>query len=322
MAYATLTDLVLPESMAQDVINASIENSRFFQSGAVANMTDALEAVPSKGKVLMPFWNDLSGVSQLAHNGVNLTVGSVTQGQDEAAVLSRAGVWGSEDLAAAFKGEDPVAFIENRASNWWANELDRVAAQNLLAALATVVSGASMAANVNDISGLTGTADVIDDSAMIDTAGLLGDKDEDLSLVIMHSAVRRKLEKLNVVEDFVPSEGAKAIKLYRGRSIITTDRLAPASGKYKTIFVGAGAIGFFEGQPKKPTEIHREPLLNGGEEAFVSRRIFGIHPRGIAFAATPAGNCATDAELATAANWERVWTAQNIKIAVLIHDIA
>lgn len=321
MAETTLTDLELPESLANDIIDESTERSKFFASGAVSNLTDDVGVIPTTGKLKMPFWNDLTGNTQVAHNGVNLTVGGVTQGADYAAVLSRAGVWGSEDLAAAFKGKDPIAFIKDRAANWWANQLDRIAVQNVTAAMATTVSGASMASNVLDISGLSGAASIIDDEAMIDAAGLLGDMDDLLSLTIMHSNVRRKLEKLDVVEDFVPSEG-QAVKQYRGRTVISHDRLVATAGVYPIIFVGLGAVGFAEGEPKKPTEIERDAKTNGGQEAFFSRRIFTMHPRGIKFAADPAGNTATDAELANAAKWERVWTAKNIRIAVLKAKIA
>lgn len=322
MAYSALSDLVLPESMAADVLNIATTNSRVFASGAVADVTNQLEVIPSKGKVIMPFWNDLDGASQPTHHGVDLTVNAVTQGQDEAAVLARGKAFGAEDLAAAFKGADPVQFIEQRFGDYWAREFDRVAVQNILAALATTVSGASMAANVLDISGLTGNADVLTDSAMIDAAGLLGDQDDALAAVLMHSNVRRFLQKLDVVEDFVPSEGSKTIRRYRGRDIIETDRLTATSGAYPIIFVGTGAVAYARGTPKKAAEVHREPLLNGGEEAAITRHIFTLHPRGIAFAATPAGNTATDAELATAANWERVWTAKNVRMTILKADLA
>lgn len=320
MAYTTLTDLELPESLAGDITDKSVESSKFFNSGAVA-VLPGVDILPTQGTTRMPFWNDLSGSSQPTHNGVNLTVNGVTQGHDRAAVLARGKAWGSEDLAAAFKGDDPIGFITGRVGEYWGREKDRIAVQNLMAALATTASGASMAANVLNIGSLTGAPGIVDDDAMIDAAGLLGDMDDDLSLVLMHSNVRRFLEKANVVEDYVPSEG-KVIKVYRQREVISHDRLTATANVYPIIFVGRGAFGYADAAPKKPTAITRDELTNGGQEAFVSRQLFTMHPRGIAFTGDPAGQTPTDAELATASNWSRKWTAKNIKITILKARIA
>lgn len=321
MAASALSDLVLPEDFHDDVLNGATDTSVFFDSGVVADVTAEMDILPTKGTAIMPFWNDLSGSSQLAHNGVNLTVNAVTQGQDKAAVLSRAQVFGSQDLAAAFKGSDPVSFIQARFSAYWGREFDRIALQNLLAAMATTVSGASMVANVFDISALSGSASIITSESMIDAAGVLGDFAERFTAVAMHSAVERKLQKLDLIDDTPDSEGVP-IKSYRGRAVIVTDRLAPTSGVYPTLFLGEGALAYCRGAPKRPAEIHREPLLNGGEEYVVNRHIFTMHPRGIAYTGSIAGNTATDAELATAAKWSRAWSAKNIAIGVFKHKIA
>jgi hypothetical protein len=304
--------------MSNDVIDHATTNSRFFASGAIVDISAYMDVMPSTGIVQMPFWNDNDTAAQVAHNGVNLTVEKLTQGQDKAPVLSRAKVLGSTDLAAALKGEDPVAAIEEILNRYWTREYDRIAAQNLVAQLSTVATGASMSANTVDISGLTGAAAVIDSSAMIDAGAPLGDADENLSLVVMHSDTRRKLEKLDLVEDVPDSEG-KVIKQYRGKVVVTTDRFAPDTGVYSTFFLGRGAMGYSKGTPKVPVETLREPLLNGGEDALINRIIAAFHLRGVAFTGTPAGETATDTELQTATNWGRVWTAKNIFVTCLKH---
>lgn len=321
MAYSTLTDLFLPESASQDVLNRATDTSVFFNSGVVSDVSNEIEVMPSKGVVLMPFWNDLSGASQPTHNGVDLVVNAVTQGQDKAAVLARGKAFGSEDLAGALKASDPVDFILSRFGDYWGREYDRIALQNVLAAIATTVSGASMVANVFDISALSGTASVVSASSMIDAQGVLGDFAENFKMIAMHSAFERKLQKLDLIDDTPDSEGLP-LKSYRGRRVIVTDRLAPTGGVYPTLFLGAGAIGYARGAPKKPEEIHREPLLNGGEEAAITRAIFAMHPRGIAFTGSIAGQTATDAELATSAKWSRAWSAKNIAIGLFKSKIA
>lgn len=316
MAYGVLTDLELPQSFTQDVFNRAVETSKVFSSGAVQDITAQMPVAPSEGNVKMPFWNDLSGNSQLAHSGVNLTVGKIDQGQDIATVLSRAAVFGAHDLSAALKGDDPVSVIEQLFGDYWGREFDRITVQNVIAAMGTTVSGASMAANVLNIGGLSGAAAVVDGEAMIDAAGLLGEFEDRLTLVAMHSAMERHLRKQGLI-DVELDENRLPIRTYQGRQVIVTDRLTATSSVYPIIFFGPGAVGYAQGAPKVPVEKTRDALTNGGQEALVQRKLFALHPRGIKFAATPAGETATDAELATSANWARVWTAQNVRIAVL-----
>lgn len=315
MTYGVLSDLELPESFTQDVFNLSVESSRFFASGAIQDVTDQMPVAPSEGNVKMPFWNDLSGNSQLAHNGVNLTVGKINQGQDIATVLSRAAVFGAHDLSAALKGEDPIDVIEKLFGAYWGREFDRIAVQNAIAAMSTTASGASMAANVLNIGGLSGSAAYIDGFSMVDAAGLMGEFEDRLTGLAMHSAVERNLRKQGMI-DVELDENRQPIKRYQGRPVVVSDRLTATASVYPIIFFGPGAIGYAQGTPKVPVEKHRDKLTNGGEEALIQRKLFAIHPRGIAFTGTPAGETATDTELATASNWGRKWTAQNVRIVV------
>lgn len=316
MAYGALADLELPESFAQDSFNRAVETSKTFSSGAVEDITAQMPVAPSEGNVKMPFWNDLSGNSQLAHTGVDLTVGKINQGQDIATVLSRAAVFGAHDLSAALKGEDPVTVIANLFGDYWGREFDRITIQNVLAAMATTASGASMAANVYNIGGASGAAAYMDAYSMIDAAGLLGEFEDRLTLVAMHSAVERNFRKQGLIDELVLPEAKLPIKTYQGKPLIVTDRLTASASVYPVIFFGPGAVGFAQGTPKVQEETYRSPLTNGGQEALIQRKLFALHPRGIAFTATLAGETATDAELATAANWGRKWTAQNVRMVV------
>lgn len=322
MAHTLLTDLELPTSFAADVLNRAVELSGFFNSGIIENVTGQMDVLPSSGFANMPFWNDLSGDSQVAHAGVTLTINAVDQGLDRAAVLSRGKAFGAHDLSAAFKGEDPIGFIAERFAEYWAREFDRIAAQNVKAAMATTVSGASMAANVLDISALSGDADLIDAEAMIDATQLLGELKTQLTGIAMHSAVEAYLAKQDLIDYRADSEGKPDLPFYMGKRVVVSDRLAAVSSVYPVYFFGPGAVGFATGTPKVPSETYREPLSDGGREALIQRQLFAMHPRGIKFSGSPAGETATDAELATASNWSRVWTAKNIRIAVLKGDIA
>jgi hypothetical protein len=315
MPTGRLSDLVLPESFSTDVYNTSVESSALFASGVVQDITAQLPVAPSSGALNMPFWNDLAGNSQLAHSGVDLTTGKIDQGKDIATVLSRAAVFGAHDLSAAMKGEDPIGVIASLFGAYWGREFDRITVQNVIAAMATTVSGGSMAANVLNIGALSGAAAYVDASSMIDAAGLLGDFESRLTAVAMHSAVERNLRKQGLIDTEL-DENRLPIRTYQGKALIVSDRLTASSSVYPIIFFGEGAVGYAEGQPKVSEEVHRDPKINGGEEALIQRKLFTLHPRGIAFTGDPAGETATDAELANAANWTRKWSSKNIRLVV------
>ena len=69
-----------------------------------------------------------------------------------------------------------------------------------------------------------------------------------------------------------------------------------------------------------PSELDRKPENGngGGESLIYSRRADIIHPLGFEFTSSSvAGESANLAELATAANWNRVWERKNVPLAFL-----
>ena len=83
---------------------------------------------------------------------------------------------------------------------------------------------------------------------------------------------------------------------------------------------GSGAVVSGFGKTKVPSELYRDPSKGngGGQETLYSRRADIIHPLGFEFgSASVAGQSATLAELATAANWSRVWERKNVPLCFL-----
>ena len=63
------------------------------------------------------------------------------------------------------------------------------------------------------------------------------------------------------------------------------------------------------------TETDRDSLASN--DILVNRRAFVIHPNGMKWKGSPAGATATNAELATGTNWERVSDIKNMGIVML-----
>jgi len=325
MAATVLTDVIVPEVFNPYVIERTAELSALWTSGIVAGVegVDLGDVNSQKGgkQVHMPFWQDLAGDDQLLDTTTNLTINPITAAQDIAVLNARALVYGAKDLVSALAGDDPMTAIGDLVADKWARRM-QVSLISTLTGAFGALAAESTPKNTLNISTLSGAAAYFDAEVFIDALGLLGDAEARLTAVMVHSATFRSMKKQNLI-DFIPdSRGEVNIPTYQGKRVIIDDGMPVSSGNYTTYLFGPGAIGYSEGTPKVPSETDRNPLIGGGEEYMVSRRHFVLHPRGIAWNGTPAKDTPTNAELATAGNWDRVWETKNIRMVRLIHKLA
>lgn len=324
MAATTLTNAIIPDVFNPYVIERTAELSALWQSGIVETLTEVdLGDVNSQqgGKTVhMPFWQDLTGSSQILTTGTDLTVSNIAAAQDIAVLNGRALVYGAKDLVAPLAGSDPMTAIGDLMADKWAREM-QAALINVLAGAFGAMAAESPAYGTLNISALSGAAAYIDADSMIDAMGILGDAEGKLSGILMHSATVRSLKKQNLI-DFIPdSRGEVNIPTYLGKRVIVDDGAPVSSTTYTTYIFGAGAIGHSEGTPKVPSEVERNALVGGGQEYLVSRRHFVLHPRGVAWTGSSAADTPTNAELATANKWTRKWEKKNIRMVRFIHKL-
>jgi hypothetical protein len=72
-----------------------------------------------------------------------------------------------------------------------------------------------------------------------------------------------------------------------------------------------------------PTELYRNPGVGFGIDQLFTRRVFAMHALGTeALSGSVGGVSPTDAELALAANINRVFETENMGIVVVRHKIA
>lgn len=320
MAATVLSDVIVPEVFTPYVIERTAELSSFWQSGIVGQV-DGLTLGEGGQKVQMPFWQDLAGDDQILTTDTNLTVSNITAEKDVAVLNARALVYGAKDLAGTLAGDDPMQAIGDLVADKWARRLQSCLINTLNGAMGALAAE-SPAVNTLNISGLSGAAAVFDGEAFIDAMGTLGDAETRLAAVAVHSATYRLMKKQNLIEFIPNARGEVIIPTYMGKRVIVDDGMPVSSGVYTTYLFGEGAIGYAEGSPKVPVETERNALVGGGEEYLVSRRHFVLHPRGIAWDGTPAKDTPTNAELATAGNWSRVYESKNIRIVRFVHKLA
>ncbi len=125
MAATRLADVIVPVVFNGYTREKTATLSNLWTSGIVAAVPELAWFVGRGGNTLtMPFWHDLSGNSQVVSaDGTELTVSNITSDSDAAVVLARGNAWGSNELAAALAGSDPMMAIADAVAAFWARDM-------------------------------------------------------------------------------------------------------------------------------------------------------------------------------------------------------
>lgn len=325
MAVTKLSDVVSSASMSAFTLffnKAYHDDSVFLRSGIAA--TDPVIAARCAqagfgGKTVnMPFWGDLTGDDNVSSDTGDIEISKITAGQDVAVITRRDKAFGITDLAVDLAGDDPMGWIASRLGAYWARR-DEAKIINVLKGI--FADGGAGTNLVYDISGAVGNAAVLDKDTLIWAAQKLGDKKTNLTAVAMNSAAEAFLSSLDAQSTlYRPSDAKGTLPTYNGKSIVMDDNLGydPTSKVAEIFLFGNGAIALNDVPSKNPFEADRDPLKNGGEDYVVSRHAGIAHVRGMKWVGTPAGVTPTNAELATAANWSKVYDDKDIRVVKLI----
>jgi hypothetical protein len=317
-----LSDVIVPEVFAKYMMRETAEKARIFQAGLMQSNGVIASFLAGGGQTVnLPHWNDLAGDENISSDDETseATPLKVTAASDVAIRHNRNQGWSSADLVQALAGDDPLKMVSNRVSTYWANQLEKMMISTIRGVTADNIAndGGDM---VLDATGATISAE-----AIIDAAATMGDADDRLSAIVMHSKVYAQLAKLNLI-DFIPdSDGKVRFPTYLGYQVIRDDDCWNDGSVAHTYLLARDAFAWGEGTPRVPVEVDRRPRGGdgGGIEELWTRREFCMHPYGFAFTSTTmAGTSPTNAELVLAANWNRVAPERKqVGIAVLISDI-
>lgn len=319
MAVTKLTNVIVPEVFNPYLIERTATLSALRTSGIMATVPGV--TVPDGGvTVNMPFWEDLDGAGDVENlsDSNSLTLNNISASKDVAVVQALGKAWGSNDLAGAFAGDDPMKAIAELVAAYWARQEQK----KLLSVLKGIFAATGPLATTHtlDISGLTGNLNLIKNDDLINAMALLGDSGHALTGILCHSAVMYDLAKKKLLDakySQLPADMKPEFQSFLGRQVIADDSCPVTSGVYTTYLFAKGAIGYAEGGAPVPTETDRDSL--SGNDILINRKHLIIHPRGVKWSLTT-GNPASTA-LETAANWTKVYTDKNIRIVRLIHKI-
>lgn len=327
----TIANVIVPTVFNPYVIQRTAELARLYMGGIISNDGELDRLATAGGKLInMPFWNDLTGDDEILSDTAPLVPSNISAAQDVAVLHTRGRAWKVNDLAKALSGSDPMRAIGDLVAEYWARRMQAVMVASLTGVFADNVANDAGDMTVNVAGALNSNisaATKLSGDVFIDAQATFGDALGRISGVAMHSAVYANLKKIDNISFVKQSEGNLEIERYRGLPIVIDDKcpFTPRAGaaagdaapRYTTYLFGDGAIGMGQGGAPVPTETDRDAL--GGNDILVTRTHFVMHPRGIAFTSnTVTGVSPTNAQLALAANWNRVYERKNVRIAQII----
>ena len=326
MAATKISDLaIVPETFQAYVEKLIMEKSALFQSGI---MVSTPTLIPANGKITnAPAYLGFTGADEVLSDSGSLTVNSVGSTNAISVINFRGKAYGANDLVTQLSGKDPLGNLASKFADYWVRRLNAVTLSTIQgSALGMEAEFAGVI--INDISGASAAASNITAGASLDTVQLMGEYQEDLGIMICHSAVANYLRKNDIDNSRMADSDSTALVSYLGRRVVIDDTIvpvptgSPAVDVYDTYFVAAGAMSYAEGlDPSLSIETDRDILA--GDDIVTSRKRFIAHPNGASFVGTPSGVGPTNTELATVGSWDAEDATEDKKfmIRVLKHKI-
>ena len=338
MAEVRIADIYNPLVFNGAVQEAAIELNAFLASGVMMRdpRVDALAKGPgNKGD--LPFFFGLGNPQADGTNEPNYTTDdpadtatpakiSGSKMEYRKAFAHRS--WSTMDLARELALQDPLGAITNRIGKYWAVNSELRLIRSALGVLADNVANDSsdmLFTVATDAATAVLAAEKVSSDAVISAKATMGDAAGSLSAIAMHSVVYTELQRQEVIQ-YERAAGTNIMfPTYLGYRVVVDDSMPAVAGSnritYTSILFGAGAFGFGQGSPLMASELEREPNAGngGGQDIIHSRDTQIVHPDGFAWTdSSVGGQSATYAELAAAANWNRVYAERkNIPMAFL-----
>jgi hypothetical protein len=328
MAVTQITDVIVPETFTNYVVQNSMETSALVQSGIVArNGVIEQQLTAGSESFNVPFWSDLADdEANIASDdpAVDATPKKISAEKQIVRKSFLHQSWSAMNLASELSGSDPVARIQSRATAYWTRQTQRRLIASLNGVLADNVAN-DAGDMVLDVTGEVGAAQLFSALNVIEAAGTLGDQMSNVSGIAMHSDIYKFALANDMITTMQDSQ-SMPFQTFRGMAVIVDDLLPVTTGNYTTVLFGPSSIGWGMTAPRiaEGTEIENKPSAGngGGQQILHSRVNLGIHPAGFQWSE---GSVVDDspslAELALAANWNRIVERKAVGLAYLVSRV-
>ena len=154
----------------------------------------AIQAEFAKGgkTIDLPFYGDLTGDSEIDSDTVASTPTDIAGDLQVGVRNMRRKSWKSSDLAADLSGSDPAQAIARSTGRYWIRDM-QVVTRNILNGLFNTGGPLAVSHTVG------GATTQLSPGLMVDGIAKLGDAGDELTGVMMHSAVYYALMKLDLI---------------------------------------------------------------------------------------------------------------------------
>lgn len=334
MANVMLSDVIIPDVYLSYGADDNPEKSEYAKAGVAVRHPKIQEAADAAGiTAFMPFWLDLDPTQEPNYDTDNITDVAVPNKISAGEVQTRKAFlnqgYAAPDLVNEIIGSNPMQRIRNRFGTYWLRQFNR----RLLAVTQGIMNdnvanhGSDMINNVAIADGHNaGPGNVFSRSVFSTAAFTMGDRFEDMTALIVHSVVYKRMFDNDDIAFIKPSDGSMDIATFQGRRVIVDDSMPVTAGAtsgfiYTSVLFGRGVIGYAEGTPDVPVEVYRRPdqANGGGMETLWERKKWLIHPLGYKWNEnTVTGQSPVLADLRVAANWTREIERKNIPMAFIV----
>lgn len=311
-----------------------LTNSTIFNSSAVLRSAqyDAL-AAGSGTEAILPWLGELDGSVDIGALDASIigAVSPLKMGSQKSTKDFLAKSWGISNLDARLAGlDDVLAGAADMVANFWNRTFEDLLISKLTGVVANNVAndGGDMVVKVgNDATGAVGDAQKANASSIIDAQMTMGERFDDLTLTVLHTAVYANLLKVDATSFQQPSS-VQPFRTYRGMPVIVSDnpRLVSQGTNrklYNSYFFGADQILF--GSQEGPAgeivfDVNEHAANNMGAKDLITRQHVYLHIAGHTVnnpTIAPGYASPVLAEYEKASTWTRVADRRNVKVAVL-----
>jgi len=336
MAIATLADLFTPDIWIPGMRERQATRPALMNSGIVTTTPEFNTLAAGGGiSVNVPFYKDITAqVDEIqVEDTAPTTINGITTGLQVAPMLNRVTKNAATALSGGVSGTDPVAeMIDQLADRRLKQRQTTIinilrglfgsgGARNGAGCLSGVRLGGTTAERFDEAGETPSDDNLISPDMFIDAKTLLGELEDLLvgGAFLCHPNVKARLEKLDALnfKTGVPSDLPFKITTYRGVPLFTSSALVRAgttSGYvYDSYLISRGAIAYGE-KPQNNVIGEVSSLVLDGDadknnQFIYDRTRFLALLSGTKWGGSPAGQSATNAELATVGNWTLVFTS-------------
>jgi hypothetical protein len=337
-ATTHISDLWTPDIWIPGMAETVTTRPSLINSGIVARSPQLDQLAAGGGtQANIPFLREPNYADEIQVEGTAPTVNKLSSGKHVATILNRVSATGHEALAGAVSATDPVQFALNTLAGVRLRQRQTTLLNVVRGAFGNAAAPGAGSAALKSLrkdifleAGNSATgANLFSSDAFIDTLALLGEVGDELAsrgAIVCHSLIAAAMLKADDIDFYRQSEGMPLLRRYKGMAVYVSDLLTRAGGTNGSVFdtyiflPGAIAMG---DKPQSSTVGDVASLTMKEDEStntvtIFDRTRFVMHPQGCKWTGTPAGQSATNAELATEGNWALSFAdVKNVGIACL-----